>query len=147
MFHTFGSQHIFTQPIILFSSISYSTRFHSLNKAQLNNSFHFFPISHTEWITFSFVLSWHFEDNSLIVFIPLDFNYISVCVCLPTDLRLQRMKPVFFISGHAVPILVHGNKESSQKSFVEYIFNYHIIHYQRKIRPYFPLWHWLNKNG
>lgn len=49
MFHTFDSQHmIFTQAIIPFPSIFYSTQFHSLNKAQLNNPFLSFLTSHTK---------------------------------------------------------------------------------------------------
>lgn len=98
IFHTFDSQHmIFTQPIMPFPSIFCSAQFHPLNKAQLNNPFLSLLTSNIELIALSFVFSWHFKDNSVIVFIPLDFNYISVCASQLT-VRLQRMRNWSYLS-------------------------------------------------
>lgn len=98
IFQTFDSQHmIFTQALMPFPFIFCSTQFLSFNKTQLNNPFLSLLTSHTELIALSFVFLWYFEDNSLIVFIPLDFNYISVCTSQLIG-RLQRMRNWSYLS-------------------------------------------------
>lgn len=52
-------------------------------------------------------------------------------MCLSFDCETWKgMELALFVFRSPVPNMVSGNKESTQKSFVEYIFNYYVRHYK-----------------